>query len=378
MHKRAVASVVLLLVVVAATVGIFVARQQEPVDPPVVSPTASATPGTLLVQLRDPTLLASGSVLLGVRDGERLDQLWWTGQWWVDQIGIQEVSAAELGRKPVPYVMQTVQNQIGVPVDDAWVLDRLAFAGLVDAVGGVRIDVKRPTVYLTDAGTPALIPAGLQTLSGAQAADFVLDTSLTDENVRLRRFQAVWDQILRRFPTDVEKSRTLVVSLGALSKATMPTEELAVYLSDAHDLRIRGEYEEARVRLDEQNAVRVRPPQGVREAYALDPIATQVGVETLFDGYPALDGPVARIQAVTVRDEAIEQLRAELSGEGWLSAWGGRALTTTTSATVDPSVPTAEVRVLETVTGVSALPGEVALAQARVAVAAADPAAVGS
>jgi hypothetical protein len=378
MHKRAVASVVLLLVVVAATVGILVSRQQDPVEPPVVSPTAVPTPGTLLVQLRDPTLLASGSVLLGVRDGERLDQLWWNAQWWVDQIGIQEVSAAELGRKPVPYVMQTVQNQIGVPVDDAWVLDRLAFAGLVDAVGGVRVQIDSPTVYLNDAGTPALIPAGVQTLSGAQATDFVLDASLTDEAERMRRFQMVWDQILRRFPTDVDKSRTLVVSLGALSKATMPSEELAVFLTDAHDLRVRGAYAEARVRLDEQNAVRVRPAQGVREAYALDPIATQERIGALFDGYPALETPVARIQAVTVRDEAIERLRTDLLGKSWSSAWGGRALTTVTTATVDPSVPSDEVAALEEVTGVSAVPGEVALGQARVAVAADRDAAMGS
>jgi hypothetical protein len=205
-----------------------------------------------------------------------------------------------------------------------------------------------------------------------------LDVSLSDEDVRLRRFQAVWDQVLRRFPTDVEKSRTLVVSLGALSKATMPTEELAVYLSDAHDLRVRGAYAEARVRLDEQNAVRVRPPQGVREAYAMDTFATRERIAPLFEGYPALDSPVARIQAVTVRDEAIEQLRADLLGESWATAWGGRALTTQSSATVDPSVPSAEVTALEAVTGVSAVPGEVAMAQARVAVAAADEAAVGS
>lgn len=259
MHKRALASVVLLVLVVAATVGILIARQQDPVVPPVQSPTVADPPGTLLVQLRDPRLLAVGSVLMGVREDERLDQLWWTTQWWIDQIGVQEVSAAELGRQPVPAVMQTVQNQVGVPVDDAWVLDRLAFAGLVDAVGGVRIAVASPTVYLTEAGTPALIPEGVQTLTGAQAADFVADTSLVDESVRSRRFQSVWDQILRRFPTDVDKARTLVVSLGALSKATMPTEELAVYLADAHDLRIRGAYRQARVRLDERNAVRVRP-----------------------------------------------------------------------------------------------------------------------
>ena len=378
MHKRAVASVVLLVLVVAATVGILITRQQEPVQPPVQSPTTQAAPGTLLVQLRDPTLLASGSVLLGVRQGERLDQLWWTAQWWIDQIGIQEVSAAELGRKPVPYVMQTVQNQVGVPVDDAWVLDRLAFAGLVDAVGGVRIDVEQQTVYLTDAGVPALIPAGLQVLSGAQAADFVLDTSLTDETERMKRFQAVWDQILRRFPTDVDKARTLVVSLGALSKATMPTEELAVLLSQAHDLRVRGAYAETEVVLDQQNAVRIRPPQGVREAYAMDPIATGERLNEVFEGYPELEDPVARIQAVTVRDEAVEQLRTDLAQQSWLTAWGGRALTTVTSVTVDPSLPAPQVSALEDVVGVASTPGEVALGQARVALAAEDEEAVGS
>ncbi|MCB0899051.1 MAG: LCP family protein [Actinobacteria bacterium] len=378
MHKRALASVVLLVLVVAATVGILIARQQDPVVPPVQSPTVADPPGTLLVQLRDPRLLAVGSVLMGVREDERLDQLWWTTQWWIDQIGVQEVSAAELGRQPVPAVMQTVQNQVGVPVDDAWVLDRLAFAGLVDAVGGVRIAVASPTVYLTEAGTPALIPEGVQTLTGAQAADFVADTSLVDESVRSRRFQSVWDQILRRFPTDVDKARTLVVSLGALSKATMPTEELAVYLADAHDLRIRGAYRQARVRLDERNAVRVRPPQGVREAYAMDPIVTAARIADLFDGYPALDEPVARIQAVTVRDDAVEQIRADLVAQSWASAWGGRALTTATTVTVAPDVPADEVAALDEAVGVPSATGDVAMAQARVAVAADQESPVGS
>ena len=30
-------------------------------------------------------------------DDERLNQLWWTADWWVDQIGVQEVSGAEMG-----------------------------------------------------------------------------------------------------------------------------------------------------------------------------------------------------------------------------------------------------------------------------------------
>ena len=374
MHKRAVGAVVLLGVVIAATVAILVARQQ-PVTPEPDNPPAPTT-RTLLVQLRDPSLLAMGSVVMGVEES-RLDQMWWTADWWIDQIGPQEVSAAEMGRKPVSYVMQTVGDQVQVKVDDAWVLDRLAFAGLVDAVGGVRVDVERQTVYLTDDGTPALLPAGVQALAGAQAADYVLDASLQDETLRLQRFQSVWDQVLRRFPTEPEKARTLVVSLGALSKATMPTEELSVLLADAHDLRITGAYAQAQVGLDEGNAVRVRPVQGVRVAYALDPAATARNLTSVFDGFPTPEDPVARVQSVSIRSEDVETLRAQLLGRSWQSAWGGRTITPATTVFVDPSVPDEQVVGLEEAVGVTPQTEGLPLGQARVAVAADEDLAVG-
>ncbi|MFN8182879.1 MAG: LCP family protein [Candidatus Nanopelagicales bacterium] len=367
MHRRAVASVALLLVVIAATVGILVARQQ-PVAPPPDNPPGPVN-RTLLVQLRDSRLLAQGSVLMGVEQDTRLVHLWWTGQWWIDQIGVQEVSAAELGRKPVPYLMDTVQNQVGVRVDDAWVLDRLAFAGLVDAVSGVRLEIPQLTVYLTDKDTPAVLPAGMRTLTGAQAADYVLDASLVDEQERLQRFQAVWDQIVRRFPTDPDKARTLVVSLGALSKATMPAEQLAVLLAEAHDLRITGAYAEAQVALDAQNAVRVRPPQGVRVAYALDPFATARRVSRVLGAFPGPAEPVARVAAVAIRSEAVPEVRSQLLTRSWSSAWGGRAITSATTVTVDPSVPGVDVVNLEQALGISPQQAPVPLADARVAVA---------
>jgi len=375
MHKRAVASVVLLLVVIAATVGILVSRQQ-PVVPPPDNPPGPVN-RTLLVQLRDSRLLAQGSVLMGVEENSRLVNLWWTGQWWIDQNGTQEVSAADLGRRPVPYLMDTVQNQLGVRVDDAWVLDRLAFAGLVDAVSGVRLDVTELTVYRTDKGTSAVLPAGMSTLTGAQAADYVLDASLIDEQVRLQRFQAVWDQIVRRFPTDPDKARTLVVSLGALSKATMPAEQLAVLLADAHELRVTEKYGEAQVALDGQNSVRVRPAQGVRVAYALDPFATARRVSRVFEAFPGPDEPVARIASVVIRDEAVTQIRAQLLTRSWRSAWGGRSITGATTVTVDPSVPEAQVVGLEQALGITPEQGPVPLADAGVAVAA-DTSGVGS
>lgn len=368
MHKRAVAAVALLGVVILATVSILVAQQRKYRDPqPTVSPTSTPEGQTLLVQVRDSSLLALGSVLMGV-DGEQtqLDQLWWLPEWWIDQVGAQEVSAADLGRKPVPFAMTAVQNQTQVPVDGAWVMDRLAFAGLVDAVGGVRLDLPSRTAYLNDRGVPEILEAGPQTMAGAKAADFVLDPSLRNEGIRLRRFQSVWDQILRRFPTDQEKARTLVVSMGALSKTTMTTDQLADYLSTAKSLRVTGEYAQRTVPLTSDNFVRVNPPQGVQAAYALDTLRMQRRMAGMFQGNEPLDQPVARVYAAAIRSESLETMRDQLSTRGWASAWGGRTTQMVSGAIVTPEVSDAQALGLQTATGMIPARGELPWGSARV------------
>lgn len=322
MHKRAVAALVLLLAVVAATVVILIeGRGAQPAPEP--SP-QTPVQRTLLVQVRDPALLALGSVLLGVRDDRHLDELLLPADWWIDQLGPQEVSVAELGRKPVPYAIETMQAQVQTPVDNAWVMDRLAFAGLVDAVDGVRVDVPDRAAYLTEQGTPRILDRGVTQMTGAQAADYVLDSSLRNERVRAARFAAVWDQILRRFPADTERARALVVSLGALSKATMDTDELADYLSRARGLLVAGDRTQALVPLDRADAVRVRPAQGVRTAFALDARRMGNRMRRVFNGYPALANPVARVAATTIRDPGVEQSRRAMGLRGWTTAWAGR------------------------------------------------------
>lgn len=365
MHKRAVAAVVLLVTVLLVAIGILVS-QQDPVQPPPDDPPGPVS-RTLLVQLRDPTLLALSSVLVGVRE-DRLDQLWWTADWWIEQNGRLEVSAADLGRRPVPEVMNTVQNQIQVRVDDAWVMDRLAFAGLVDAVGGVRVLVPESTTYTSEDGVAADLQQGVQLLSGAQAADYVLDDSLSDEAVRLARFQGVWDQILRRFPTDTERARTMVVSLGALSKATMTTEQLEGFLADARDLRVTGRYAEGRVRLDGRNSIRVKPAQGVRRAYAVAARPTQRVVRSVFDGYETGDAPVARVLAVAPRDPAVQTVRGQLLARGWPSAWGGRGTAGDEPVVVDPGISAAQALTVEQALGAQPVRAPVALGDARVTV----------
>ena len=370
MHKRATAAVALLGLVILATVAILVSQQRTPTPTPTTSPTSAPLPQTLLVQVRDSSLLALGSVLMGI-NGEQtaLNQLWWRADWWVDQVGAQEVSAADLGRKKVPFVMTAIQNQSQVPVNDAWVMDRLAFAGLVDAVGGVELDLPGRTAYLNDQGLPEFLEAGRQSMAGAAAADYVLDPSLRDEAVRMARFQSVWDQILRRFPTDQEKARTLVVSLGALSKPTTNTDAVADYLALAKELRVAGEYDDATVPMAAENFVRVVPAQGVRAAYAMDTERMSRRMGTLFEGYPPLDEPVARVYAAAIRSEELETMREQMVVRGWQAAWGGRATQMTSTTIVTDEVTQAEVLRLEQAVGMIPAVGELAWGAARVDVA---------
>jgi hypothetical protein len=369
MHRRAVAAVALLGLVILATVAILVGQRggEPPVPPPEPTPPAART---LLVQVRDSSLLALGSVLMGVNgEGTRLDQLWWNAQWWIDQIGPQEVSAAELGRKPVPYVMETVQAQAQVPVDDAWVMDRLAFAGLVDAVSGVRLDIAEPTAYLDEEGLPQILPAGRQILAGAQAADYVLDASLRDENVRALRFRAVWDQILRRFPADPEKARTLIVSLGALSKTTLTTEALSDFLSDAKGLQVTGASGEAEVPLEPANLVRVQPPQGVRAAFALSAQRMPQRMAEVFQGYNRRQAPVARVAAAAIRSEDTIALREQLVTRGWQTAWAGRTNSTSSTVTVPADAGVEEKVQLEQAVGLTPSVGPLPWGDAQIDVA---------
>ncbi len=374
MHRRAVAALTLLGLVVIATLAIVVSQQRKlDPQPTPTAPTSAPAPTsaqTLLVQVRGSSLLALGSVLMGINpDRTQLDQLWWTPDWWIDQVGSQEVSAADLGRKPIEFVTTALQNQTQVPVEDAWVMDRLAFAGLVDAVGGVRVELASRTAYLNEQGLPEILEPGPQTMPGARAADYVLDPSLRNEKTRLTRFQSVWDQILRRFPADQEKARTLVVSLGALSKSTTTTDELADYLAQAKRLLIAGDHAQGTVPLTSDNFVRVVPPQGVRTAYALDATRMPRRMTGLFEGYSSLDQPVARMYAAAIRSEDMEIMREQLSTRGWASAWGGRSTQMTSSALVQPGTSPALTLGMEQATGMIPATGELPWGAARVDVA---------
>jgi LCP family protein required for cell wall assembly len=69
-----------------------------------------------------------------------------------------------------PLLVKTVEANTGLRIDHYAEISFLGFAGIVDAVGGVEIDIPQE---MRDNQTGAVIPAGRQKLDGVQALAFV-------------------------------------------------------------------------------------------------------------------------------------------------------------------------------------------------------------
>ena len=119
-----------------------------------------------------------------------------------------------------------VADALGVRVDGAWILTSAGLAGLVDAAGGVRVDVDRATT----AGAVE-VPAGPGRLTGAQAAVHVTSMPAGEPvQARLSRFQAVLAGVLAGLPAAPDRLAAVLTGLGAQSSASLPGDRIAALL----------------------------------------------------------------------------------------------------------------------------------------------------
>lgn len=83
--------------------------------------------------------------------------------------GVNKINAAfSLGGAPL--LVKTVEGATGLRIEHYAEISFGGFAGIVDAVGGVEMDIAEE---MRDTKTGAVIPAGKQTLDGVQALAFV-------------------------------------------------------------------------------------------------------------------------------------------------------------------------------------------------------------
>jgi anionic cell wall polymer biosynthesis LytR-Cps2A-Psr (LCP) family protein len=210
------AALVGLLVVGALVVGLVAIVGDDDAAPTAAEPVAR-TQQTLLVQLvpaiGQPTV-ANALTAVDTQDesgvvltvpGRLVTDVPGRGQTTFDQTSVTADG---------PAAAAALADQLDVVVDGAWVLTRPALAALVDAAGGVSVDVDVDVTETTGGETVVRIPEGAATaLNGEQAALFAsFLTGDEPEQARLARFTAVFRELLRGLPEDPEAVRALLTA----------------------------------------------------------------------------------------------------------------------------------------------------------------------
>jgi len=258
-----VAAMVALTVLVAGARAVVArATQPDPTPTPSPTPTGTASPAptsaspsptptgpaqvTVLLQVRDDTGLAHGNLLATSRRASASGTVVGVQPQLLVNVpgGTQALFETTSLGTDAGLSQTTLSNLLGVRVDATWTLDRLALAGLVDSIGGIYLDVRVPVQFTDDAGALLVeLEPGIQRLDGTTAAAYALALQTGEpETARMARFAEVMRQVLLSLPEDPARVELLLGSLGALSRTTVPADELASMLqrlgTDVDDSRL--------------------------------------------------------------------------------------------------------------------------------------------
>ena len=217
------AAAVVAVLLLAAVATFLLTREDD--DPVRTSVAGREAQRTLLVQVTGADGVAAASALVGVTDGaDDASVVLIPSGLLVDAAGTGDIPFGETVTLPEPAApAEALTDLLGVRIDDSWVMDPEALAGLVDAMGGVQaaVDVD---VVVTDAKDrqTVVVRAGSQQLGGEAAA--VYATYLGEgepEQARLARFDDVLSGLLTALPDDHDEVASAVTEAGADARSTL-------------------------------------------------------------------------------------------------------------------------------------------------------------
>lgn len=164
------------------------------------------------------TAPASGWVALGIRAPEGAGGVVTVIPVGGPSLSVQalriEAATDALGNNDVEQLRSVVGAALQRPMAGAIIFDRLAFAGLVDAVDGIRVPLDHAlTVHRVD-GSIDVFDAGERSLDGIAASTYALSDPTG------RRLHAAVTALLTALPGDQDRLTGLVKSLGAAMRST--------------------------------------------------------------------------------------------------------------------------------------------------------------
>ena len=303
MSRRVVTGLGMICIVVVAIMIAWLV-QTDPGSQPPPEPTGSASPTTaqqgMLVAVRsDSGAIADAIVIAAGGTSEAptasLESLQPGLGLGFTTTGV--TTLAQTGSSSPQSIQSQLAGQLGVRIPNGLVMDRLAFAGMVDAVGGVVVYIAKPIYGPKIAGKrTVLFPAGNIHLYGLPAAEYVLLlASNEDQAARMGRFEQVWTQIVAGLPSDELRVRSMLGSLGSSAQNSTTVAVMATLLVN---------YQQAQSR--QSLLVGTLPVRatgkGATAIYTPDPVATVALSTKLFGDIPLTPGANGNHQRVRLVD----------------------------------------------------------------------------
>jgi hypothetical protein len=222
--------------VIVLGLGFVALVRSEGLPTPAPTPTDLQVEETLFLQVLDADGYARGNVVIGI-EPPATDPLTVFLAVPASLLVAQGDDSVTLGTTPQSADtlagVTAIEDSLGLRVDAGLTLDRLAFAGLVDAVDGVWVELTRP-ILLPAIGEETrlrVLGPGWVKMDGIAAADYaVLRIPGESETDRIDRFLGVLQDTIERMPRTNDQMRQLLTSLGSLAQSTVPTEELVPFL----------------------------------------------------------------------------------------------------------------------------------------------------
>ncbi|NQU37573.1 MAG: hypothetical protein HQ526_08285 [Actinobacteria bacterium] len=335
----------LVLVMVSVAIAVLVRtapqdRQPDPDPSPTSTVPAAPVQNTMLFAVRDDEGLIADSVVLGTVPSSRPT----AGSWLSVQPGLSvdinangTLTLSQRGAAAPVDIATNVANQFGFTVDGAMILDRLAFAALVDGVGGVAVPGGTAIVGEgTDGDPKVLVKPTQRKLFGPAAANYVITLNPNEpQQARMDRFDEVFTQVILKLPGNVDRVRSIVGSLGALSRTSLAPERSAEIL-----LEIQTALTDRAVK----SATAPTTVVGTSSAavFTLNPAASLPTIQSLFGDsilQPGINDalPRVRVYSAGVSNSSVVGTQELLAGERLTMVWGGQKDPETTSKIYIPA-----------------------------------------
>lgn len=222
--------------IIVLGLGLLAIVRSDGAPAPEPSPSAQAAEETMLLQVLDADGYAVGNAVIGIEPPEVEPHTIMLAVP-ASLLITEGDDSATLGTTPQATDtlagVLAVEDGLGIRIDAGLTMDRLAFAGLVDAVDGVWVELDRPVLLpaIGEDDRLRVVGPGWVKLDGIAAADYaVLRLPGESEQDQVDRFLGVLVDTLARLPRTPDQMRQLLTSLGSLAASTVPTEELVPFL----------------------------------------------------------------------------------------------------------------------------------------------------